>query len=94
MAGELFALGDQLISLGVELALSAVDVGCSAGKFAVVDDSRLVEVGDSSPFGLGGFDASWTALDPVEAVVRPPLRLGRRCSQGTGPRIRWVGPGR
>jgi hypothetical protein len=49
--------------LGAELSLSAVDVGGSAGEFAVVDHARLVEVGDSSSFGLGGFDAP---IEPVE----------------------------
>jgi hypothetical protein len=57
--GELLALGDQLVALASERAVSPVDVVGALLNFVECEEPRLVEIGEAAPFGVVGFDLAF-----------------------------------
>jgi hypothetical protein len=63
IGGEFVALGDDSVALGGHAPLAIGEVSAPALGFGEIENAGLVEVGQSSPFGVGGVEA---ALEPVE----------------------------
>ncbi len=59
LGGQLLALGDQLVALAGERAVSLVDVVGPLLDFVELEEPGLVQIGEAAPFGAVGFDLAF-----------------------------------